>query len=86
LIERLRRNGNQITILWIPTSEDNKLLGLAKEQARAATQEDVTPYTELPRIKSTTLNMARSQVNTSEGLPGKVGKHAKRVDAAPTAV
>jgi hypothetical protein len=82
LIKRLRRNGNLITILWVPTSEDNKLLGLAKEQARAATQEDATPYTELPRMKSTALNMARSQVGTSEGLPEKVGKHAKRVDAA----
>lgn len=39
LIGRLQRHGNQISIRWIPTSEDNKLLGLAKEQARAATQE-----------------------------------------------
>ncbi|THC88429.1 hypothetical protein EYZ11_012122 [Aspergillus tanneri] len=82
LVKRLRRNGNQITILWVPTSEDNKLLGLAKEQARAATQEDATPHTELPRMKSTTLNIARSQVGTSKGLPEKVGKHIKRVDAA----
>lgn len=81
-IKRLRRNGNQITILWIPTSEDNKLLGLAKEQARAATQKDATPYTELPRMKTTTLNIARSQVGTNKALPEKVGKHSKRVDAA----
>ncbi|CRG92890.1 hypothetical protein PISL3812_09965 [Talaromyces islandicus] len=81
-IKRLRRNGNQITICWIPTSEDNKLLGLAKEQARAATREDATPYTELPRMKSTTLNIARSQVGTSKALPETVGKHSKRVDAA----
>jgi hypothetical protein len=45
LIKRLRRYGNQVTILWVPTSKDNKLLG----QARAATREDATPYTELPR-------------------------------------
>ena len=36
-IKRLQRNGNQITIHWTPTSEDNKLLGLAKEQARIVT-------------------------------------------------
>jgi hypothetical protein len=83
LIRRLRRNGNRITIHWIPTSESDKLLGLAKEQARAATQEDSTfTFTQLPRTKSTTLNIARSQQSTSQGLPEKVGKHVKRVDAA----
>jgi hypothetical protein len=34
LIRRLQRNRNKTTICWIPTSKDNKLLGLAKEQAR----------------------------------------------------
>jgi hypothetical protein len=51
-------------------------------QARAATQEDPVPYIQLPRMKSTTLNIARSQKDTSKGLPEKVGKHVKRVDAA----
>jgi hypothetical protein len=83
LIKRLRKNGNKITIRWVSTSEDNKLLGLAKVQARAATQEDPMPYIQLPRMKSTTLNIARSQQDTSNGgLPEKVGKHVKRVDAA----
>ncbi|GMG13001.1 unnamed protein product [Aspergillus oryzae] len=82
LIRRLQKNGNRINIRWVPTSEDNKLLGLAKEQAREATQDDATPYTELPRMKSTTLNIVRSQVSTNKSLPEKVGKHAKRVDAA----
>jgi hypothetical protein len=31
LIRRLGRNGNRINIRWVPTSEENKLLGLAKE-------------------------------------------------------
>jgi hypothetical protein len=39
------------------------------------------PYTQLPRIKSITLNIARSQQGTSKALPEKVGKHVKRVDA-----
>ena len=43
LIRRVRRNGNQISVRWIPTSEDNNLLRLAKEQARVATQEDAVP-------------------------------------------
>jgi hypothetical protein len=62
--------------------QDNKLLGLAKVQARIVTQEDPMPYTQLPRIKLTTLNIARSYQGTSKGLPEKVGKHVKRVDAA----
>jgi hypothetical protein len=33
-------------------------------------------------MKSTTLNIARSQQGTSKGLPENVGKHVKRVDAA----
>jgi len=36
LISRMRRNGNSIKFHWIPTTADNKLLGLAKEQARTA--------------------------------------------------
>jgi hypothetical protein len=82
LIRRLRRHGNQINILWVPASEDNQLLGLAKEQARAATHEDATPQAQVPRMKSTTLNIARSQAATNKGLPENVGRHAKRVDAA----
>mgnify|MGYP002718720533 FL=1 len=82
LIKRLRRNGNWINIRWIPTSEENKLLGLAKEQARTATQEDALLQTRVPRVKSTTLNIARSHIAIGKGLPEYVGKHAKRVDAA----
>jgi ribonuclease HI len=82
LMRKLRRNGNQINIRWISTSEDNKLRGLAKEQARAATQEDALPQERVPRMKSTTLNIARSQAVPSNDLPGNVGRHAKRVDAA----
>ena len=40
------------------------------------------PYIQLPRMKSTTLNITQSQHDTSKGLPEKVGKHMKRVDAA----
>ncbi|OQE09714.1 hypothetical protein PENFLA_c100G00312 [Penicillium flavigenum] len=82
LMRKLRRNGNQVNIRWISTSEDNKLRGLAKEQARAATQEDALPQERVPRMKSTTLNIARSQAVPSNDLPVNVGRHAKRVDTA----
>lgn len=82
LMRKLRRNGNQINVRWISTSEDNKLRGLAKEQARAATQEDAVPQKQVPRMKSTTLNIARSQAVPNNDLPANIGRHAKRVDAA----
>ncbi|KAI2928635.1 hypothetical protein CBS147321_10997 [Aspergillus niger] len=82
LMNRLRRKGNHIRILWVPISEDNKLLGLAKEQARAATHEDAIPEAQVPRMKSTTLNLTRSQAVTMKALPEDVGRHVKRVDAA----
>jgi hypothetical protein len=58
LINRLRRKGNHIKILWIPVSEDNILLGLAKEQARAATHKDAIPQEQVSRMKLTILNLA----------------------------
>lgn len=82
LIKRLRRRGNEINIRWVPSSEDNQLLTLAKEQARAATQEDSTPQELVSRMKSTTLNIARSQAVASKELPENVGRYSKRVDAA----
>ncbi|KAJ5125944.1 hypothetical protein N7526_008121 [Penicillium atrosanguineum] len=82
LIERLQRNRNHVQIRWVSASEDNKLLGLAKVQARAATQEDALLQESVPRMKSTTLNLARSQAVPRNTLPADVGKHAKRVDAA----
>ncbi|KAJ6134822.1 hypothetical protein N7523_001144 [Penicillium sp. IBT 18751x] len=82
LMRRLRTNGNRIKFHWIPTTEDNKLLGLAKEQARTATQEDALPQEHVPRMKSTTLNIARSQAVPSSELSENIGRHAKRVDSA----
>lgn len=82
LIHRLRRHENRMDIRWVPTSEQTQLLGLAKEQARAATQEDAAPQVQVPRMKSTTLNIARSQAVTRKSLPENVGRHSKRVDAA----
>ena len=82
LIKRLQRNRNHVQFRWVSASEDNKLLGLAKVQARAATQEDALLQESAPRMKSTTLNLARSQAVPRNTLPADVGKHAKRVDAA----
>jgi hypothetical protein len=82
LMRRLQRHGNHISIRWIPTSEDNKLLGLAKDQARAATQEDAILQSQVPKMKSTTLKIARAQAIPSSNLPESIGKHSRRVDKA----
>ncbi|KAJ5557924.1 hypothetical protein N7513_003510 [Penicillium frequentans] len=81
-MRRMRRNGNRIDIIWVPISEKNELLGLAKEQAKTATHENALIQMQVPRMKSTTLNLAHSQVNTGKSLPDHVGKHVKRVDTA----
>jgi ribonuclease HI len=82
LIKRLQRKGNHINVRWVPTSKDNKLLGLAKTPARTAIQKDAVPQESVPRMKSTTLNLGWSQATASKGLPENVGRHVKRVDAA----
>ncbi|KAJ5704454.1 hypothetical protein N7536_000143 [Penicillium majusculum] len=75
-----QRHGNRVSVRWIPTSEDNKLLGMAKEQARAATQEDAVSQNQISRMKSTTLKIARSQAAPGSELPENVGRHSRRVD------
>ena len=82
LMIRLQKSGNRVSVRWSPTSEDNNLLGLAKEQARAATQEDAILQKQVPRMKSTTLNLARSQATPSNDLPENIGRHSRRVDTA----
>ena len=81
-MRRLQKDGNLVSVRWIPTSEDNNLLGLAKEQARAATQEDAVLQKQVPKMKSTTLNIARSQTTPSSELLENIGRHSRRVDTA----
>jgi hypothetical protein len=70
-IRTLRKNGNVMTIMWTPSSEENELLKIAKEKAREATQRGATPQTQTPRMQSTTLNVARSKLGASKSLPKK---------------
>ncbi|KAJ6436514.1 reverse transcriptase [Purpureocillium lavendulum] len=59
-VEALRRNGNMMAVLWIPTSAENRLLQSAKAQARDAAKEGANPTLKFPRVRSTTLGLARS--------------------------
>jgi ribonuclease HI len=81
-IAKLKRKCNEITVVWLPSGEDDELWTCAKEKAKEATQQDRVPQTPIPRARSTTLSVARAKRCTTSSLPDKVGKLSKRVDAA----
>ena len=81
-IRKLRRGGNTIRVVWLPSDEDCELLTLAKEKAKIATQQGAAPQTQFPIMRSTTLRIAQAKRDTTRRLPEKVGKHSKRVDTA----
>ncbi|EAQ85578.1 hypothetical protein CHGG_06831 [Chaetomium globosum CBS 148.51] len=81
-IRELRRNGNTVSIRWFPAREENKLWEIAKGNAKHATRQGAAPEVQMPRMRSTTLNVARSKRDSGNHLPDKVGAHSKRVDAA----
>ncbi len=84
-IRALRRNENTVKILWLPASEGNELLKLAKEKAKMATQQGATPQTQIPSTRSTTLSVARSNEATpsvcqrrSEVTPKESMQHSRQ--------
>jgi hypothetical protein len=81
-IRKLKRENNVITVVWLPSDEDDKLWIQAKQKAKEATRQGTEPQTQLPRVKSTTLNVARAKRGTTRSLPENVGKLSKRVDTA----
>lgn len=80
-IQRLRRDGNTVTVLWLPASQECELARLAKQKAKTSTRSGNTPQTQLPRMRSTTLNVARKQL-AAERPPEKTGKYSKTIDTA----
>ena len=81
-IRTLRKRGNAVTVMWLPSGEEDELLKLAKEKAKMASRQGSSPQTQPPGMRSTTLNIARSKRDTTRSLPEKIGKHSKKVDAA----
>ena len=81
-INKLKRKCNTITVVWLPKGKDEELWTCAKEKAKEATRQGTGPQTPLPRIRSTTLNVARAERGTTTSLPEKVGKLSKKVDTA----
>ena len=81
-VKALKRDGNIITMVWLPSSEENELMKLAKEKAKAATRQGATAQIQVPRMRSTTLNIARAKHFTTRKLPENIGKYSKRIDIA----
>ncbi|KAB2098607.1 hypothetical protein AG0111_0g13148 [Alternaria gaisen] len=78
-VQTLRRDGNTVTVLWLPASEENELASLAKREAKMATRPNTRPQTQLPRMRSTTHNIARKQ-GIAKKVPVDVGAYPKRID------
>jgi ribonuclease HI len=81
-IHKLKRKCSKITVVWLPTDEDEELWTCAKEKAKEATRQGREPQTPPPRVRSTTLNVARAERGTPRSLPEKIGKLSKKVDIA----
>ncbi len=81
-IKQLKKKCNKITVAWLPTGEDEELWTCAKATAKEATRPGTELQTPLPRVRSTTLNVARAERGTTRSLPEKVGKLSKKVDTA----
>jgi hypothetical protein len=68
-------------VLWLPASEECELARLAKQEAKLSTRPNATPQTQLPRMRSTTHNIARKQ-GIAKKVPEKAGNYSKRIDTA----
>ena len=81
-IDKLKKKCNMITVVWLSSSKDDELWTCAKEKAKEATRQGKVPHEPLPRVRSTTINVARAKRGPTKSLPEKVGKLSKRVDVA----
>ena len=77
----LRKGGNSISIVWVPSQGNFDLGKRAKEAARQATEQDRAPQGQYQQAKSTVINnvIARGKART---LPDGVGKYSREIDTA----
>jgi ribonuclease HI len=77
----LRKGGNSISLVWIPSHGDFGLSRRAKEAARRATEPGRLPEGQHRQAKSTVIHSARIK-RESRMLPNGVGKYSKEMDTA----
>ena len=77
----LRKGGNSISLVWVPSQGDFDLSRRAKEAARKATEPGRSPEGQYRQAKSTVINNARAK-RGSKILPEEVGKYSREIDTA----
>lgn len=79
---QLRADGNTVSVIWLATSLEDRLLKSAKQEARNASRQDATPPEQFPKMRSTVLGTARAKLRPEKRLPDNVRKHSKKIDTA----
>ena len=77
----LRKGGNSISLVWVPSQGDFDLSRRAKEAARRAVEHGRSPEAQHRQSKSTVINNARAKRGTRI-LPEEVGKYSREIDTA----
>jgi hypothetical protein len=77
----LRKGGNSISMIWIPSQESFELGRRAKEAARQATEPGRTPQGQCYQAKSTSINRGKAE-KAIRTLPDEVGKYSREIDTA----
>ena len=77
----LRKGGNSISMVWVPSQGSFELGRRAKEAARQATEQGRTPQGQCYQAKSTIINNARAN-RATRSLPDGVGKYSRELDTA----
>ena len=80
-VDGLASRANTVAVGW-DSPDKNRMLRVAKRQAKAATQDGAVPQAEFPIMRSTILNIERRKLRGERSLPEGVGKFTKKVDAA----
>jgi ribonuclease HI len=77
----MRKGGNSISMVWVPSQGSFELGRRAKEAARQATEQGRTPQGQYRQAKCTVINNATAKRETRL-LPDGVGKYSREMDTA----
>jgi ribonuclease HI len=81
-IEKLKRDGNRVRLIWLPFDSELEIQRIAKMSARHATEPYVTPRRGTSKAKTTILSRTRANLRRERELPDGVGRHSRKVDSA----
>ncbi len=81
----MRKGGNAVSMVWVPSQGSFELGRRAKEAARQATEQATeqgrTPQGQFQQARSTIINNAKA-VGATRTLPNGVGNYSKEMDTA----